>query len=140
MDAAAVALRKAIELKPDYAEAHTWLAELLESQRRTAEAVSEHQRAITADPSYRKARIQLGRVLLNLKRDREAISDLLPALQVEDDQISFVLVLLGEAYLYTGDRVTVRRYLEQARTRVHTEDTRLLAEIEDELSQTGPLP
>jgi tetratricopeptide (TPR) repeat protein len=139
-DAAAVALRKAIELKPDYAEAHTWLGEALESQGRITEAVVEYQRAVTADPSYRKARIQLGRVLLNLKRDREAISDLLPALQVEDDQTSFVLVLLGEAYLYTGDRTTARRYLEQARTRVRNADTRLLAEIEDELSQTGPLP
>lgn len=139
-DAAATALRKAIELKPDYAEAHTWLAELLESQHRMPEAINEYQRAITADPSYRKARIQLGRVLLNLQRDREAISDLLPALEPEDDQTSFVLVLLGEAYLYTGDRTTARRYLEQARTRVRSEGPpRLLAEIEDELSQAGPL-
>jgi tetratricopeptide (TPR) repeat protein len=140
-DAAAVALRKAIELRPDYAEAHTWLAEILESQRRTAEALSEYQRALAADPSYRKARIQLGRVLVNLQRDREAISDLLPAAQVEDEQTSFVLVLLGEAYLYTGDRGTARQYLEQARTRVRAEGPpRLLAEIEDELSQAGPLP
>ena len=141
MDAAATALRKAIELKPDYAEAHTWLAEILESQHRMPEAVNEYQHAIAADPSYRKARIQLGRVLLNLERDREAISDLLPALKVEDDQTSFVLVLLGEAYLYTGDRVTARGYLEQARTRVRAKGPQqLLAEIEDELSQTGPLP
>jgi len=140
-DAATVALGKAIELKPDYAEAHTWLGELLELQHRMTKAVNEYQRAVTADPSYRKARIQLGRVLINLQRDREAISDLLPALQVEDDQTSFVLVLLGEAYLYTGDRATARRYLEQARTRVRTEGRpRLLAEIEDELSQAGPLP
>jgi tetratricopeptide (TPR) repeat protein len=141
MDVAAIALRKAIELKPDYAEAHTWLAEILESQHRMPEAVNEYQRAVTADPSYRKARIQLGRVLLNLQRDRDAISYLLPALQVEDDQTSFVLVLLGEAYLYTGDRPTARRYLEHARTRVRTEGPpKLLAEIEDELSQAGPLP
>ncbi|HEY6341233.1 MAG TPA: tetratricopeptide repeat protein [Bryobacteraceae bacterium] len=141
IDAAAVALRKAIELKPDYAEAHTWLGELLESQHRTAEALSEYQRALAADPSYRKARIQLGRVLVNLQRDREAISDLLPAVQVEDEQTSFVLVLLGEAYLYTGDRRTARLYLEQARARVRAEGPPgLLAEIEDELSQAGPLP
>ncbi len=140
MDAAAVALRKAIELKPDYAEAHTWLAEVFESQHHLAEAVSEYQRAVAADPSYRQARIQLGRVLLNSQRDREAISDLLPALPVEDDQTSFVMVLLGEAYLYTGDRATARQYLEQARTRVRSSGPpQLLAEIEDELSQAGPL-
>jgi tetratricopeptide (TPR) repeat protein len=141
MDAAATALRKAIDLKPDYAEAHTWLAEVLESQHRVNEAVNEYQRAVAADPSYRQARIQLGRVLINLHREREAIPDLLPALQVEDDQTSFVLVLVGEAYLYTGDRAAARRYLEQARTRVRTGGPpRLLAEIEDDLSQAGPLP
>jgi tetratricopeptide (TPR) repeat protein len=139
MDTAATALRKAIELKPDYAEAHTWLAEVLESQHHISEAVVQYQRAVTADPSYRQARIQLGRVLINMHREREAIPDLLPALQVEDEQTSFVLVLVGEAYLYTGDRATARRYLEQAHTRVRTAGpARLLAEIEDDLAQAGP--
>lgn len=140
-DAAAVALRKAIELKPDYAEAYTWLGETLEAQHHATEAVEQYDRALAADPSYRVAQIQLGRILINLRRDREAIPRLLPALQVEDAQTTFVMVLLGEAYLSTGDAAHARQYLEQARGRAAAQGPpQLLAEIDDELKQIGSRP
>lgn len=141
LDAATAALHKAIELKPDYAEAYTWLGEVLETQHRVPAAVEQYQRALAADPAYRAARIQLGRVLINLRRDREAIPALLPALQADDAQTSTVLVLLGEAYLYSGDRANARQYLEQARSRVRSQGPpQLLPEIDDELSQLGARP
>jgi tetratricopeptide (TPR) repeat protein len=140
-DAAIVALRKAIALRPGYSEAHVWLGGALEKQNHSAEAVEQYRLALTAESSNRKAQIQLGRILINLRRDREAIPQLLPALNVDDAQTSFVMVLLGEAYLATGDPAKARQYLEQARGRVsHEGPPQLLAEIEDELKQLPSRP
>jgi tetratricopeptide (TPR) repeat protein len=136
LDAAVAALRKAIALRPGYAEAHLWLGEALETQRHSAEAVEQYRLALEADSSNRLARVQLGRILIDLHRDRDAIPQLLPALTVDDEQTSLVMVLLGEAYHSTGDPANARRYLEQAHGRVRAEGPpQLLAEIEDELKQ-----
>lgn len=140
-DAAIVALHKAIALRPGYSEAHLWLGRALEQQHHSAEAVEQYRLALEADSSNRGAQIELGRILINLRRDREAIPRLLPALSVDDAQTSFVMVLLGEAYLATGDPAQARQYLEQARGRVRNEGPpQLLAEIEDELRQLPSRP
>lgn len=140
-DAAAVALHKAIALRPGYSEAHLWLGRTLEAQNHSAGAVEEYRLALAADSSNRAAQIELGRILINLRRDREAIPQLLPALSVDDAQTSFVMVLLGEAYLATGDPAQARQYLEQARGRVRNEGPpQLLAEIDDELRQLPSRP
>src|SRR6185437_13199613 len=47
--AAAAALRKAVELKPDYAEAHTWLGEALDRQGHSREAVEQFRSALAAE-------------------------------------------------------------------------------------------
>ena len=52
-DAAALALRKAMELKADYAEPHKWLGEVLERQNRPAEAIAQYQRALAVEPNDR---------------------------------------------------------------------------------------
>jgi tetratricopeptide (TPR) repeat protein len=140
-DAAVVALRKAIALRPGYSEAHLWLGRAFEQRHLSAEAIEEYRLALAADSSNRGAQIELGRILINLRRDREAIPQLLPALSVDDAQTSFVMVLLGEAYLATSDPAKARQYLEQARGRVSKEGPpQLLAEIEDELSQLPSRP
>ncbi len=140
-DAAIVALRKAVALRPSDSEDHLWLGGALEEQNHAAEAVEQYRLALAAKPSNRMAQIELGRALVNLRRFREAIPQLLPALNVDDQQTSFVMVLLGQSYLATGDPANARLYLEQARGRVRSEGPpQLLATIESELKQLPPHP
>ena len=58
--------------------------------------------------------------------------ELIAALQTEDTYSTLRLVLLGEAYLTSGDLVHARQYLEQARNRARSEGPpQLLAEIDE---------
>jgi len=79
-DAAVAAIEKAISLKPDNGEAHSWLADVRERQHRPAQAIEQYRLALAAEPSFRPARLELGKILLETGRDREAIPVLLPAL------------------------------------------------------------
>ena len=135
---AVTALRKAVELKPDYAEARTWLGEALDRQGRPREAVEHFQSALAAEPSNRLAQVELARILLSLGRGKEAIPPLTSALQVNDSRSSLVLVMLAEAYRSIGEGARSRQYLEQALGRVRNEGPpELLAEIEQELRQSS---
>ncbi len=140
-DAAVVAIEKAISLKPDNAEAHSWLADVRERQHRPALAIEQYRLALAADPAFRPARLELGKVLLELGRDREVIPVLLPALQVDDSYTPVVLMFLGQAYFASGDRENAREYLKQAHARaIKNGPPNLLAQIERELAQLGSLP
>jgi tetratricopeptide (TPR) repeat protein len=136
-DAASVALRKAIELRPDYGEAHALLAEVLERQNRPLEAIDQYQLALNAEPSDRAVHMNLWRLLIISGRSREVIPQLIASLSLEDTYSALRLVLLGEAYRTTGELVKSRQYLEQARNRVlHEGPPALLAQIDQELAQT----
>jgi len=133
-EAAAAALRKSMELKPDNAEPHKWLGEILEQQNRPAEAIQQYQRALAAEPSDRPLQMKLWWNLIIHDRGREAIPQLLPALQIDDSFTSMRLVLLGEAYRTTGEISKSRQYLELARDRVRSKGPPdLLPQIEQEL-------
>ena len=80
-DAAVTAIEKAISLKPDNAEAHSWLADVREKQHRPAETIEQYRLVLTVEPSFRSARLELGKILLSSGRAREAIPVLLPALR-----------------------------------------------------------
>jgi tetratricopeptide (TPR) repeat protein len=140
-DAAALALRKALELNPDYAEPHKWLGEVLERQNRPAEAIAQYQRALAAEPSDPPLQMKLWWILITHDRGREAIPQLLPALKIDDSFTSMRLVLLGEAYRTTGEIAKSRQYLEMARSRVRSQGPPdLLAQIEEELKQLPQRP
>jgi len=135
-DAAAPALRKAIELKPDYAEAHALLAEVLERQNRPAEAVDHYRRAVAAQSSDPNVQLKLWRLLIIQGQSREAIPQLLAALPLDDSFATLRRVLLGEAYLTSGDLVRARQYLEQARSRAQKDGPReLVAQVDQELER-----
>lgn len=135
-EAAAAALRKAIELNPESGEPHAVLAEILERQNRAAEAIEQYQRALAAQSSDRATQMKLWRALIVQGRGREAIPQLLPSLRLDDSYASLRLVLLGEAYRTTGEAGKARDYLEQARTRVRTEGPPgLLGQIDQELKE-----
>ena len=135
-DAAAAALRKAIELKPDLAEAQALLAEVLERQNRPAEAIDHYRRAVAAQSSDPNVQLRLWRLLIIQGRGREVIPQMLPALDLNDSFATLRRVLLGEAYLTNGDLGRAREYLEQARSRALNEGPQeLVAQVDQELAR-----
>lgn len=137
-DAAVAEIEKAIQLKPNNAEAHAWLADVRERQHRLADAVEEYQIAIQQQPDFRIARLELAKDLLYAGRSREAIPVLLPALQVQDQNTPIAMMFLVQAYVNLGDRATARKYLEQAHQYVlRNGPANLLPQIESNLRSLG---
>jgi tetratricopeptide (TPR) repeat protein len=137
-DAAVTELEKAIQLKPNNAEAHAWLADVRERQHKPADAIEQYRIAIQQQPDFRIARLELAKNLLYAGRSSEAIPVLLPALQVEDQNTPIAMMFLVQAYVNTGDRATARKYLEQAHQYVlRNGPSNLLPQIESNLRSLG---
>ncbi len=137
-DAAVGELDKAIQLKPNNAETHAWLADVRERQHRPADAIEQYRIAIAQQPDFRAARLELAKNLLYAGRSSEAIPVLLPVLQVEDKNTPVAMMFLVQAYVNTGDRATARKYLEQAHQYVlHNGPANLLPQIESNLKSLG---
>src|ERR1700734_1977853 len=137
-DPAVAELDKAIELKPNNAETHAWLADVRERQHRPADAIAQYRIAIEQQPDFRVARLELAKDLLYAGRSKEAIPVLLPALQVEDQNTPVAMMFLVQAYVNTGDRATPRKYLEQAHQYVlRNGPSNLLPQIESNLRSLG---
>src|ERR1700722_14570650 len=137
-DPAVAELDKAIELKPNNAEAHAWLADVRERQHRPGDAIAQYRIALETTPDFRIARLELAKVLLYAGRSREAIPVLLPALKVEDQNTPVAMMFLVQAYVNTGDRATARKYLEQAHQYVlRNGPSNLLPQIESNLKSLG---
>jgi tetratricopeptide (TPR) repeat protein len=140
-DAATAAIHKAIEMKPDFAEAHAWLADVAERRNRPSEAVAEYRLALQAQPTLRPARLELGKLLVAGGQSQEAIPVLLPLLQVEDPYTPVVMMFLAQAYLNAGDRAKAVDYLTQARPRVvKNGPAALLPQIDQGLAVLGARP
>ncbi len=137
-DAAVGELEKAIELKPNNAETHAWLADVRERQHRLADAIEQYRIAITQQPDFRVARLELAKDLLYAGRSGEAIPVLLPTLKVEDQNTPIAMMFLVQAYVNTGDRASARKYLEQAHQYVlRNGPSNLLPQIESNLRSLG---
>ena len=137
-DEAVGEIAKAIQLKPNNAEAHAWLADVRERQRRPGDAIEQYRIAVTLQPDFRIARLELAKNLLYAGRSKEAIPVLLPALKVEDQNTPIAMMFLVQAYVNTGDRATARKYLEQAHQYVlRNGPSNLLPQIESNLRSLG---
>jgi tetratricopeptide (TPR) repeat protein len=137
-DEAVAEIEKAIQLKPNNAEAHAWLADVRERQHRPADAIEQYRIAIEQQPDFRVARLELAKNLLYAGRSREAIPVLIPALQVEDQNTPVAMMFLVQAYVNLGDRATARKYLEQAHQYVlRNGPSNLLPQIESNLRTLG---
>ncbi|HST53739.1 MAG TPA: tetratricopeptide repeat protein [Pyrinomonadaceae bacterium] len=79
-------LSRAIEIEPDFAEAHLALARLDVRAERWPEAAAEFERAIRLDPQSAEAHYQLARVYVRLKRTDEAQRELAEFKQLSDAQ------------------------------------------------------
>jgi tetratricopeptide (TPR) repeat protein len=77
--------QKAIEIYPDYAEAHYNLGCAFDKQERLAEAIGHFQKAIEIYPDYAEANNNLGVVFLKEGRLNEAIKHCQRALEINPD-------------------------------------------------------
>lgn len=94
-------LRRAIELNPNYATAHQWLAEHLSPLKRNDEAIVEIRRALELDPMSVIMNRIYGDVLMDGRRYDEAIAQYQKTLEL-DPQFPTAHYFLGRAYETKG--------------------------------------
>jgi TolB-like protein/DNA-binding winged helix-turn-helix (wHTH) protein/Flp pilus assembly protein TadD len=75
--------RRAIELNPNYATAHQWYAQMLNSEGRGEEALTEHRRALELDPLSLIINSGTGHRLYRLRRYDQAAASLNAAVQLD---------------------------------------------------------
>jgi len=93
--------RKALEIRPDYPQAHTNLGMALLNQGQKSEAMEHFQEAVKLDPNYSDARSNLGVCLAIMGKTEEAISQFQKALEIEPDNAE-VQNNLGSLFLKMG--------------------------------------
>ena len=82
-----VALKKAIELKPQDAQSHFNLATVYRRMRKTDDAIKEYEIAVSYDPGLASAHYDLGILYSQQRRHEDALAELkkfLAASRVED--------------------------------------------------------
>ncbi len=80
-------LRHAIELQPDYAEAHNNLGNLFHLTHRPSEAEASYRRALELQPDYANAHFNLGILHVEAKRLPEAEASFRRALKLQPDYV-----------------------------------------------------
>jgi len=78
-------LEKAVQLRPDYPEAHNDLGNAYLQTRRLADARREYEQALGLSPDYAEAHNNLGVVLAESGRVTEAIAQFEEALRIDPD-------------------------------------------------------
>jgi eukaryotic-like serine/threonine-protein kinase len=95
-------LRRAIELNPNYAEAHHLYAHYLMAMKRTAEAFAESQRYLELDPLSLPANYHLGWHYLYARQYDEALAQLRNTAELDPN---FVGTLLYFGWVYEQKRM-----------------------------------
>lgn len=109
-DAAALHLRRAIEITPNRAEAHFNLGFLLLSEGKAEEAIPQLERALELRPNMFIAAFYLGAALNQMKRSDDAVLAYERTLQIEPG-FRRAYASLGELLLAMERRDDARRYL-----------------------------
>jgi hypothetical protein len=97
---AEAAYRRALAIKPDYADAHNNLGVLLKNSNRLTEAEATYRQALKIKPAYAEAHNNLGNLLNESKRLTEAEAAYRRALAIKPDyadarvNLSFLLLTL----------------------------------------------
>ncbi len=113
-ESAAAELRRALELKPDFPEAHYRLAQILFYALGDVKgAIAEFQMAITKGYPHPAVHEELARVFLEAELFDEAIAQLQEALRKGHETPS-VRLELGRAYLAKGELENAERELQRA--------------------------
>jgi eukaryotic-like serine/threonine-protein kinase len=93
--------RRAIELNPNYASAHQWLAEHLSAMKRSDEALAEIRRALEIDPLSVIINRMYGDILAAARRYDEAIEQYKKAIELEPN-LPMTHFFLARAYEAKG--------------------------------------
>jgi TolB-like protein/Tfp pilus assembly protein PilF len=94
-------LERAIELNPNYAAAHHWLAYVLIPLGEKDRAIAEYKRAVELDPFSPIINANFGRGLIQARRYPEAITQLRKAIELEPN-FFFSHHVLGAALVLNG--------------------------------------
>ena len=109
---AASELKKATELNPNYAMAHSWYAAFLFSTGKRSDAVSELQKAMDVDPASGTTALVYGFMLYNSRRYNEAIEQFQKVIEKHPDSS---LAYFGTAVAYERKRMfrkALKNYLK----------------------------
>ena len=79
------AFQKAIQIAPNYAEAHNYLGMVYADQKRFQEAEEAFQKAIQIAPNYAEAHNYLGMVYANTEKCEKAIEEYKKAVRIKPD-------------------------------------------------------
>jgi tetratricopeptide (TPR) repeat protein len=101
-------LKKAIKLKPNYADAHEGLGRALGNLKHWPEAVKSFKQAIRLKPEFVRAHMGLGFAYGMLNRNHEAIKAFKEAARL-DPRLSHAHWGLATSYLALGDRSAALR-------------------------------
>ena len=101
LDEAAASYRRAIAIKPDYAEAHSNLGNNMGAQGKPSEAIACYERAIALKPDYAEAHNNLGNELTHVGRLDEAIARYQQALTLKPDYAE-AHSNLGNVFMHQG--------------------------------------
>ena len=128
---AADAFRKALEINPLSAQAHSGLAELLIREGHWEEATTHCHLALENDPHSRLAHFTLGRILQGRGKNREAIDHFLKTLKIDDEMTPLFLFTLSDAYARAGKLQKAIQFARKARQQaISLGQTRLATDIE----------
>ncbi len=107
LEAAEISLRKAIELKPDFAEAHSNLGTILRDLGNLQEAELSTRKAIELNPNDAIAHFNLGNILNDLDKLQDAEVSYRKVIEIKPD--------FAEAYNNLGNVLRDLGKLEEAR-------------------------
>ncbi len=99
---AEISYRKAIEIKPDYAEAHSNLGNILRDLGKPEEAEISYRKAIQIKPDYAEAHSNLGNIFRDLEKFKEAELSIRKAIKIKPDfymahrDLGICLYLMGD--------------------------------------------
>ena len=129
MEEAISQFQKALEIKPDYAEAHYNLGNAFLQQGRMEEAIAQFQKALTINPDYVAAQNNMAWVLAtcpqaSLRNGIKAVGLAERANQLTGGKNPVILATLAAAYAEAGrfpEAIeTVRRAMQLAETQSNT--------------------
>ncbi len=106
LDKAIAHLKRAVEIKPDYAPFHNNLGGALNDCGRFGEAIAHYEKALQLMPDLAEAHNNLGLALVAVGRPNEAIAHYQRALEIKPDY--------AEAYYNLGNALSARGELDQA--------------------------
>ena len=85
LEQAVASYTRALQIRPDFAEAHSNLGNVLKRLGKPEEAVASYRRALQIRPDYAEAHCNLGDVLNEMGRHEEAVASYRRALHVKPD-------------------------------------------------------